>query len=132
MKTNLDEMLAFVSVVDSGSISAAAEQLEQTASGPVSDPLAAAQLTTRAREILRLGSRDTADAPREPVLLVGTDASADLFLRAIRQGPARYDVIGIIDSSSTSSSLCPTPTTCLCSTTSPSICTTTSSTCLRW
>ncbi|MEX5452064.1 LysR family transcriptional regulator, partial [Stutzerimonas stutzeri] len=32
MKTNLDEMLAFVSVVDSGSISAAAEQLEQTAS----------------------------------------------------------------------------------------------------
>ena len=33
MKTSLEEMLAFVSVVDSGSISAAAEQLEQTASG---------------------------------------------------------------------------------------------------
>ena len=67
--------------------------------------LGGARLVARHREILRLGSRDTADAPREPVLLVGTDASADLFLRAIRQGPARYDVIGIIDSSSTSASL---------------------------
>jgi len=33
MKTTLDELQAFVSVVDSGSISAAAEQLTQTASG---------------------------------------------------------------------------------------------------
>lgn len=33
MKTTLDELLAFVRVVDSGSISAAAEQLMQTASG---------------------------------------------------------------------------------------------------
>ncbi|MFZ3205191.1 MAG: LysR family transcriptional regulator, partial [Pseudomonas sp.] len=33
MKTTLDELLAFVSVVDSGSISAAAEHLAQTASG---------------------------------------------------------------------------------------------------
>lgn len=33
MKTTLDELQAFVSVVDSGSISAAAEQLRQTASG---------------------------------------------------------------------------------------------------
>ena len=33
MKTSLEEMLAFVSVVDSGPISRAAEQLEQTASG---------------------------------------------------------------------------------------------------
>lgn len=33
MKTSLEEMLAFVSVVDSGSTSRAAEQLEQTASG---------------------------------------------------------------------------------------------------
>ncbi|TIH07155.1 LysR family transcriptional regulator [Pseudomonas leptonychotis] len=33
MKTTLDEMLAFVHVVDSGSISAAAEQLTQTPSG---------------------------------------------------------------------------------------------------
>lgn len=33
MKTTLDELLAFVRVVDSGSISAAAEQLTQTASG---------------------------------------------------------------------------------------------------
>ncbi|WP_300657126.1 LysR substrate-binding domain-containing protein [Pseudomonas sp.] len=33
MKTTLDELLAFVSVVDSGSISAAAEHLTQTASG---------------------------------------------------------------------------------------------------
>ena len=33
MKTTLDELLAFVSVVNSGSISAAAEQLTQTASG---------------------------------------------------------------------------------------------------
>lgn len=67
--------------------------------------LGGARLVARHREILRLDSRDRADAPREPVLLVGTDASADLFLRAIRQGPARYDVIGIIDSSSTSASL---------------------------
>ncbi|WP_339488106.1 LysR family transcriptional regulator [Pseudomonas sp. EL_65y_Pfl2_R95] len=33
MKTTLDELQAYVTVVDSGSISAAAEQLEQTASG---------------------------------------------------------------------------------------------------
>ncbi|WP_339411048.1 LysR family transcriptional regulator [Pseudomonas sp. EA_35y_Pfl2_R5] len=33
MKTTLDELLAFVSVVDCGSLSAAAEQLTQTASG---------------------------------------------------------------------------------------------------
>lgn len=33
MKTTLDEMQAFVQVIDSGSISAAAEQLQQTASG---------------------------------------------------------------------------------------------------
>ena len=33
MKTTLDELLAFVTVVDSGSVTAAAEQLEQTVSG---------------------------------------------------------------------------------------------------
>ena len=33
MKTTLDELLAFTTVVDSGSITAAAEQLGQTTSG---------------------------------------------------------------------------------------------------
>ncbi|PSD30206.1 LysR family transcriptional regulator, partial [Stenotrophomonas maltophilia] len=33
MKTTLDEMQAFLAVIDSGSISAAAEQLGQTPSG---------------------------------------------------------------------------------------------------
>ncbi len=33
MKTTLDELLAFITVVDSGSVTAAAEQLEQTVSG---------------------------------------------------------------------------------------------------
>lgn len=39
-----------------GAIAGYQTVLEQTASGPVSDPLAAAQLTTRAREILRLAT----------------------------------------------------------------------------
>lgn len=33
MKTTLDEMQAFIAVIDSGSITAAAEQLGQTTSG---------------------------------------------------------------------------------------------------
>lgn len=64
--------------------------------------LGGARLIARHREILR---RDEATGLREPVLLVGTDATADLFLRAMRQPTARYEVIGIIDSSSASTNL---------------------------
>lgn len=64
--------------------------------------LGGGRLLARHREILRRGD---ALGSREPVLLVGTDAAADLFLRAMRQPGARYEVIGIIDSSSASTNL---------------------------
>jgi len=72
MKTNLDEMLAFVSVVDSGSISAAAVQLEQTASGVsralsrLEEKLAVTLLrrTTRRLELTEEGEAFLAQARR--------------------------------------------------------------------
>jgi len=64
--------------------------------------LGGGRLVARHRELLR---RDNVPGLREPVLLVGTDAAADLFLRAMRQPAARYEVIGIIDSSSASTNL---------------------------
>ena len=87
MKTNLDEMLAFVSVVDSGSISAAAEQLEQTASGVsralsrLEDKLAVTLLrrTTRRLELTEEGEAFLAQARRniekEPLAALVSDVA---------------------------------------------------------
>ncbi len=92
MKTNLDEMLAFVSVVDSGSISAAAEQLEQTASGVsralsrLEDKLAVTLLrrTTRRLELTEEGEAFLAQARR--ILASVEEAEEQMALR--RQAPA--------------------------------------------
>ncbi|EXF44950.1 transcriptional regulator [Pseudomonas sp. BAY1663] len=92
MKTNLDEMLAFVSVVDSGSISAAAEQLEQTASGVsralsrLEDKLAVTLLrrTTRRLELTEEGAAFLAQARR--ILASVEEAEEQMALR--RQAPA--------------------------------------------
>ncbi|MDT3711761.1 MAG: LysR substrate-binding domain-containing protein [Pseudomonadaceae bacterium] len=92
MKTNLDEMLAFVSVVNSGSISAAAEQLEQTASGVsralsrLEDKLAVTLLrrTTRRLELTEEGAAFLAQARR--ILASVEEAEEQMALR--RQAPA--------------------------------------------
>lgn len=92
MKTNLDEMLAFVSVVDSGSISAAAEQLEQTASGVsralsrLEEKLAVTLLrrTTRRLELTEEGAAFLAQARR--ILVSVEEAEEQMALR--RQAPA--------------------------------------------
>ena len=92
MKTNLDEMLAFVSVVDSGSISAAAEQLEQTASGVsralsrLEEKLAVTLLrrTTRRLERTEEGAVFLAQARR--ILVSVEEAEEQMALR--RQAPA--------------------------------------------
>jgi len=92
MKTNLDEMLVFVSVVDSGSISAAAEQLEQTASGVsralsrLEDKLAVTLLrrTTRRLELTEEGEAFLAQARR--ILASVEEAEEQMALR--RQAPA--------------------------------------------
>ena len=92
MKTNLDEMLAFVSVVDSGSISAAAVQLEQTASGVsralsrLEDKLAVTLLrrTTRRLELTEEGEVFLAQARR--ILASVEEAEEQMALR--RQTPA--------------------------------------------
>ena len=92
MKTNLDEMLAFVSVVDSGSISAAAEQLGQTASGVsralsrLEEKLAVTLLrrTTRRLELTEEGAAFLAQARR--ILVSVEEAEEQMALR--RQAPA--------------------------------------------
>lgn len=92
MKTNLDEMLAFVSVVDSGSISAAAAQLEQTASGVsralsrLEDKLAVTLLrrTTRRLELTEEGAAFLVQARR--ILASVEEAEEQMALR--RQAPA--------------------------------------------
>ena len=92
MKTSLDEMLAFVSVVDSGSISAAAEQLGQTASGVsralsrLEEKLSVTLLrrTTRRLELTEEGELFLAQARR--ILASVEDAEEQMSLR--RQAPA--------------------------------------------
>ena len=92
MKTSLEEMLAFVSVVDCGSISAAAEQLEQTASGVsralsrLEEKLAVTLLrrTTRRLELTEEGEVFLAQARR--ILASVEDAEEQMTLR--RQAPA--------------------------------------------
>ncbi|MNQ27544.1 HTH-type transcriptional regulator DmlR [compost metagenome] len=92
MKTTLDELLAFVSVVDSGSISAAAEQLAQTASGVsralsrLEDKLDVTLLrrTTRRLELTEEGQAFLAQARK--ILDAVEDAEEQMKLR--RQKPA--------------------------------------------
>lgn len=92
MKISLEEMLAFVGVVDAGSISAAAQQLEQTASGVsralsrLEDKLAVTLLrrTTRRLELTEEGELFLAQARR--ILASVEDAEEQMALR--RQAPA--------------------------------------------
>lgn len=92
MKTSLEEMLAFVSVVDSGSISAAAEQLQQTASGVsralsrLEEKLAVTLLrrTTRRLELTEEGEVFLAQARR--ILASVEEAEEQMAVR--RQVPA--------------------------------------------
>ena len=92
MKTSLDELQAFTQVVDGGSISAAAEQLGQTASG-VSRALARLEeklgvtllrRTTRRLELTEEGALFLAQARR--ILAAVEDAEEQMSLR--RQVPA--------------------------------------------
>lgn len=92
MKTTLDELQAFVRVVDSGSISAAAEQVGQTASGisralsRLEDKLATTLLrrTTRRLELTEEGVSFLADARQ--ILDAVEAAEEQIALR--RQRPA--------------------------------------------
>ena len=92
MKTTLDELLAFVSVVDSGSISAAAEHLAQTASGVsralsrLEDKLDVTLLrrTTRRLELTEEGQAFLAQARK--ILEAVEDAEEQMKVR--RQKPA--------------------------------------------
>jgi len=92
MKTTLDELLAFVSVVDSGSISAAAEQLTQTASG-VSRALSRLEekldvtllrRTTRRLELTEEGQAFLAQARK----ILDAVESAEEQMKVRRQKPA--------------------------------------------
>jgi DNA-binding transcriptional LysR family regulator len=92
MKTTLDEMQAFARVVDSGSISAAAEQLGQTASGVsrtlgrLEEKLGVTLLrrTTRRLELTEEGAAFLAQARR--ILASVEEAEEQMALR--RQQPA--------------------------------------------
>ncbi|PTS86849.1 LysR family transcriptional regulator [Pseudomonas sp. HMWF032] len=92
MKTTLDELLAFVRVVDSGSISAAAEQLAQTASGVsralsrLEEKLAVTLLrrTTRRLELTEEGAVFLVQARK---ILDAVD-SAEEQMKVRRQKPA--------------------------------------------
>lgn len=92
MKTTLDELLAFVSVVDSGSISAAAEHLAQTASG-VSRALSRLEQkldvtllrrTTRRLELTEEGRAFLAQARK----ILDAVESAEEQMKVRRQKPA--------------------------------------------
>lgn len=92
MKTTLDELLAFTSVVDSSSISAAAEHLGQTASGVsralsrLEDKLDVTLLrrTTRRLELTEEGALFLVQARR--IVAAVEEAEEQMSLR--RQGPA--------------------------------------------
>lgn len=92
MKTTLDELLAFVSVVDSGSISAAAEHLAQTASGVsralsrLEDKLDVTLLrrTTRRLELTEEGQAFLAQARK----ILGAVEDAEEQMKVRRQKPA--------------------------------------------
>lgn len=92
MKTSLDELQAFAQVVDAGSISAAAEQLGQTASGisralsRLEDKLGVTLLrrTTRRLELTEEGAAFLAQTRR--ILAAVEEAEEQMALR--RQAPA--------------------------------------------
>lgn len=92
MKTTLDELQAFVAVVDSGSITAAARRLEQTVSaisralGRLEDKLGTTllQRTTRRIALTEEGRAFLEDAR---AVLARMDAAEDR-MRALRDGPA--------------------------------------------
>ena len=92
MKTTLDELQAFVRVVDSGSISAAAEQLTQTASGVsralsrLEDKLDVTLLrrTTRRLELTEEGQAFLAQARK----ILDAVESAEEQMKVRRQKPA--------------------------------------------
>ncbi|MCZ0960647.1 polysaccharide biosynthesis protein [Paracoccus benzoatiresistens] len=60
----------------------------------VTPALAAVRFAARGRELLRNRSHEQA---RIPVLVVGTGATCDLFLRSLRAPAAQFRAIGIID-----------------------------------
>ena len=60
------------------------------------------RLVARRRE---LGRRSAKAGTHSTVLLVGTGAASELFLRAIEHGRSRYAVVGIVDSSDDSKDL---------------------------
>jgi len=101
MKTNFDEIPVFVSVVDSGSISAAAEQLEQTASdvsralSQLEEKLAVTLLrrTTRRLELTEEGEAFLAQARR--ILASVEEAEEEMALR--RQALAEHSLIGFTE-----------------------------------
>ncbi len=92
MKTTLDELQAFVTVVDSGSITAAARQLEQTVSGisralgRLEDKLGTTLLQRTTRRIaLSEEGRAFLDDARD--VLARMDAAEDR-MRGLRDGPS--------------------------------------------
>lgn len=58
--------------------------------------LCSIRVAARREELIRRGPLEDHDA-RLPVLVVGTGATCDLFLRSLRQPGARYRAIGIVD-----------------------------------
>src|SRR5690606_26713069 len=101
MKITLDEMLALTQVVDSGSISAAAERLEQTPSGVsralsrLEEKLAVTLLrrTTRRLELTEEGEAFLAQARR--ILASVEEAEEQMALR--RQALAEHSLIGFTE-----------------------------------
>ena len=92
MKTTLDELQAFVAVVDSGSITAAARQLEQTVSGVsralgrLEDKLGTTLLQRTTRRLSLTGEgRAFLDDARD--VLARMDAAEDR-MRGLRDGPS--------------------------------------------
>ena len=63
------------------------------------------RVIARTRELLRNRPTAAATADGMPVVLVGLDATSDLFLRAAHLGQSKYRVIGIIDDSLDSANL---------------------------
>lgn len=61
------------------------------------------RVIARTRELLR--NRPVASADGMPVVLVGLDATSDLFIRAAHLGQSKYRVMGIIDDSLDSTNL---------------------------
>ncbi len=63
------------------------------------------RVIARTRELLRNSPAPAASADAMPVVLVGLDATSDLFIRASALGQSKYRVTGIIDDSLDSANL---------------------------